>query len=525
MNCLNPTPDGDACGQCESCRAIQLGNSFNIVELDAASNNGVDHIRDISEQVNIPPQIGKYRIFIIDEVHMLSPQAFNAFLKTLEEPPKYVIFILATTEKQKVIPTILSRCQIYDFKRITVDDIVEHLSYVASQEGITADPKALGVIARKADGAMRDALSIFDQVAAACHGNLTYEAVTDNLNVLDYDYFFKLIDDFRRGDVPDALLLYAQIRDRGFDSLFFINSLAQHVRDLMVAADKRTVSLLETPADVAQKLTEQASQLPVHWYYAAMGLLNDCDYQYRNTTNKQLLVELTLIRLCQLLNPAPAPFDRPLQRKPLRDPAPQHSPAPAEANAGTQTPPPAPAKPARPATPSPAPYDSAAPAAARAQETLTDARQTGRPRRAARIATISLSHQTDDSETTAKKRDTPFSDEDLLNAWTEAAAHTDSTSMLRDVMRDFKPVRQQDADFLLTLQHPAQLGAFEKEFPEILLKLRDAVQNDFLSVRAIIDPKMEDAFKPLPPQEFLKKVIEQNPGIGRFLKEIDGELV
>jgi len=239
VNCLNPTAEGEACGECESCRAIEKGVSYNLMELDAASNNSVDNIREIIEQVAIPPQVGKYRIFIIDEVHMLSSQAFNAFLKTLEEPPSYAIFILATTEKHKVIPTILSRCQIYDFKRITIDDMVDHLEYVAGQEGITADRKALGVIARKADGAMRDALSIFDQVAASCNGRLTYEAVNESLNVLDYDYFFKLIDDFRRGDVADALLLYGQIREHGFDSLFFVNSLAQHVRDLMVAAESQ----------------------------------------------------------------------------------------------------------------------------------------------------------------------------------------------------------------------------------------------------------------------------------------------
>ena len=254
INCLSPDAEGEACGQCASCKAIEMGNSFNLVELDAASNNSVDDIRQVTEQVNIPPQVGRYRVFIIDEVHMLSTQAFNAFLKTLEEPPAYAVFILATTEKHKVIPTILSRCQIYDFKRITIDDMAEHLAYVASCEGIEADPKALGVIARKADGAMRDALSIFDQVAASTRGKMTYQAVTENLNVLDYDYFFRLVDGFAAGDVPEALLLYKEVRDKGFDSLFFVNSLAQHIRDLMVAADARTVSLLETPADVSERL-------------------------------------------------------------------------------------------------------------------------------------------------------------------------------------------------------------------------------------------------------------------------------
>ncbi|MDE5976298.1 MAG: DNA polymerase III subunit gamma/tau, partial [Muribaculaceae bacterium] len=226
INCLSPTPDGEACGVCESCRAIEQGNSFNLVELDAASNNSVDDIRSITEQVNVPPQNGKYRVFIIDEVHMLSNAAFNAFLKTLEEPPKNVVFILATTEKHKVIPTILSRCQIYDFKRITVNDMIEHLEYVAGEEGVTTDRDALGVIALKADGAMRDALSIFDQVAASTRGNVTYQATVDNLNVLDHDFYFRLVDAFRNGDVATSLLIYKEIRDKGFDSLFLVNGLA-----------------------------------------------------------------------------------------------------------------------------------------------------------------------------------------------------------------------------------------------------------------------------------------------------------
>lgn len=238
LNCLSLTPEGEACGECEACRAVDAGNSFNLLELDAASNNSVNDIRDIMDQVNVPPQNGRYRVFIIDEVHMLSPSAFNAFLKTLEEPPRHVVFILATTEKHKILPTILSRCQVYDFKRITVDDMVEHLQYVASQEGITAEAEALDVIAQKADGAMRDALSIFDQVAASCMGNITYSGTVANLNVLDYDYYFRLVDSFEAGDVAGALLTYNEIRDKGFDSLFFVGGLASHLRNLMVAATR-----------------------------------------------------------------------------------------------------------------------------------------------------------------------------------------------------------------------------------------------------------------------------------------------
>ena len=255
INCLNPAADGEACNECESCKAFNEGRSMNIMELDAASNNSVDGIRTLTDQVRIPPQLGKYRVFIIDEVHMLSVAAFNAFLKTLEEPPKYVIFILATTEKHKIIPTILSRCQIYDFNRITINDMVEQLSYVASQEGITADPAALNIIAQKADGAMRDALSIFDQVAASSRNNITYQSAIANLNVLDYEYYFRLVDAFLAGDVITSLLIYKEVRDHGFDSLFFINGLASHIRDLMVAADARTIPLLEVSSDVAIRYT------------------------------------------------------------------------------------------------------------------------------------------------------------------------------------------------------------------------------------------------------------------------------
>ena len=305
INCLSPTPEGEACNQCESCVALNEQRSYNIVELDAASNNSVDDIRALTEQVRIPPQIGKYRVFIIDEVHMLSTQAFNAFLKTLEEPPAHAIFILATTEKHKVIPTILSRCQIYDFSRITVQDIVEQLQYIASQEGITAEPTALNVIAQKADGAMRDALSIFDQVAASSMNNITYQSAIANLNVLDYEYYFRLVDAFLQGNVVDSLLIYKEVRDNGFDSLFFVNGLANHIRDLMVAADPRTLPLLEVSNEVGEKYVEQAKRVHPKWCYAAMEHCNSCDLNYRTSTNKQFLVELTLIRLCQLIGGAP----------------------------------------------------------------------------------------------------------------------------------------------------------------------------------------------------------------------------
>ncbi len=300
INCMSPTAEGEACNQCESCTAFNEQRSYNIHELDAASNNSVDDIRQLVEQVRIPPQIGKYKVYIIDEVHMLSASAFNAFLKTLEEPPRHAIFILATTEKHKILPTILSRCQIYDFNRISVEDTVAHLAYVASKEGITAEPEALNVIALKADGGMRDALSIFDQVVSFTGGHITYQSVIENLNVLDYEYYFKLTDHFLENKVGDALLLLNDVLNKGFDGSHFITGLSSHFRDLLVSKDPGTLPLLEVGASIRQRYQTQAQKCPLPFLYRAMKLCNDCDLNYRASKNKRLLVELTLIQVAQI---------------------------------------------------------------------------------------------------------------------------------------------------------------------------------------------------------------------------------
>ena len=349
INCLHPTADGEACNACESCVAFNEQRSYNIHELDAASNNSVDDIRQLVEQVRIPPQIGKYKVYIIDEVHMLSASAFNAFLKTLEEPPRHAIFILATTEKHKILPTILSRCQIYDFQRISVEDTVAHLAYVASKEGITAEPEALNVIALKADGGMRDALSIFDQVVSFTGGHITYQSVIENLNVLDYEYYFRLTDQLLEHRISDALLLFNEVLNKGFEGSHFINGLASHFRDLLVSKDPVTLPLLEVGAGIRQRYGEQAQKCPLPFLYRAMKLCNDCDLNYRASRNKRLLVELTLIQLGQL-NPegeevpggrSPQPVLQPLNT-PQQPAAPQQ---PASAPQPTQ-PKPAQARPA-----------------------------------------------------------------------------------------------------------------------------------------------------------------------------------
>lgn len=516
INCLSPTPDGEACGVCDSCKAIEQGNSYNLIELDAASNNSVDDIRSVTEQVNIPPQIGKYRVFIIDEVHMLTNQAFNAFLKTLEEPPAYAVFILATTEKHKVIPTILSRCQIYDFKRITLDDTIDHLEYVAKQEGINADRRALEVIARKADGAMRDALSIFDQVSASCRGNVSYEDTLENLNVLDYEYFFRLVDAFAKSDIPESLLIYKDVRDKGFDSLFFINGLASHVRDLMVAADPRTLPLLEMPADTADRFRKQASSLPLQWYYAALKILNDCDFNYRTATSKQLLVEVALIRLCQLLAPADPPFTGTYKNPSLQNPntsqAPAATPAPAQPVSHT------PAQGvASPATIPVTPHHVHTPTSASAPPA-----QPKPTRQSARPKTMRLSDAAEDAGNSLERLNEAVTTEGFVDAWNTFIIHHSDQHILTSAMRQAKMQQLSPTEFHILVEHPAQQQAIESS-PKLMEWLRKTLKNDYLSIKTEINPESA-ANKTLPPQEFLQKAIAENPALGEFLRNLDPEI-
>ena len=383
INCLHPTADGEACNACESCVAFNEQRSYNIHELDAASNNSVDDIRQLVEQVRIPPQIGKYKVYIIDEVHMLSASAFNAFLKTLEEPPRHAIFILATTEKHKILPTILSRCQIYDFQRIGVEDTVAHLAYVASKEGITAEPEALNVIALKADGGMRDALSIFDQVVSFTGGNITYQSVIENLNVLDYEYYFRLTDQLLEHRISDALLLFNEVLNKGFEGNHFITGLASHFRDLLVSKDPVTLPLLEVGAGIRQRYGEQAKKCPLPFLYRAMKLCNDCDLNYRASRNKRLLVELTLIQLGQL---NPEGEEVPGGRSP--QPVIQPITTPQQPAAQQPVAAPQPAQPAKPKAEQPKPAQ-ARPAAQPPQAAQTTA---------ARVASVLSAHKAEEKK-------------------------------------------------------------------------------------------------------------------------------
>ena len=341
INCLHPTENLEACNECESCRAFNNNASFNIYELDAASNNSVEDIRSLVDQVRIPPQIGQYKVYIIDEVHMLSAAAFNAFLKTLEEPPAYAKFILATTEKHKIIPTILSRCQIFDFKRITVDDIAKHLAFVAQSEGVTAEPEALNIIAQKADGALRDALSIFDQMVSFSGKNITYKDVIDNLNVLDYDYYFQIVDHILKGNTSDILLILNDIISKGFEPQHFVSGMGNHLRSLMVCKDPVTVQLLEVSEQLRQRYLTQAQTCPMPFLIRALEINNKCDIDYRAANNKRLHLEIALLKMCALCSQAlnmPSAQAQPTQMPQNRPQQPNPTSAAAVATGANPTP-------------------------------------------------------------------------------------------------------------------------------------------------------------------------------------------
>ena len=490
INCENPGPDGEACNQCSSCAAFNEGRSLNIVELDAASHNGVDDIRALVEQVQLPPTQGRYRVFIIDEVHMLSSAAFNAFLKTLEEPPSYVIFILATTEKHKIIPTILSRCQIYDFNRITVRDMVSHMDYVAKQEGITADAAALAVIAAKADGAMRDALSIFDQVAASSRGNITYQSAIDNLNVLDHAYYKRLIDAFVANDVPEALLIYKQIRDKGFDSQFFVNGLALYIRDLMLAANPLTLPMLEVPDEMRAEMAATAAKCTPQFLYKAMDLCNSTDLNYRQASNKQFLVELMLIKLCQPLSPSQndsgvgegqlkpiAAFTRPAAPTPAsaNPPTPTHHQEPAAQGA-------APSPVARPAT-----YTSAATSnTAVAEPPATNLRPKLRTPGLSLHKSPRAETQTATAAAAATVRNTPFTDASVERLWRSYMQSHGTEHLLINIMRNCSPVRTAENLFRVDVENEVQLGLLNDRLTDINVYMRDNLANDNISLEAAI---------------------------------------
>ncbi|MCM1520960.1 MAG: DNA polymerase III subunit gamma/tau [Lachnoclostridium sp.] len=483
INCSSPTADGEACNQCESCRAFNEGNSMNIIELDAASNNGVDDIRLLVDQVQVPPSTGRYRVFIVDEVHMLSTQAFNAFLKTLEEPPSYVIFILATTEKHKIIPTILSRCQIYDFNRISVRDIIEHLSGVAQKEGFTFEPAALNVIARKADGAMRDALSIFDQVAASSRGNITYAATIENLNVLDAKYFDRLLDCFLDGKVTDSWLIYKEIRDRGFDSHFFITGLADYLRDLMVARDPSTIVLLETDDDARNAMAATSQRCTPEFLLAAMKLCNEADLNYRVASNKQFLIELTLAKLCQLCSPSPVNDGKGEGR--LKKIA---------VSAGASQPQPQPQPQAQPQQPPQVTAQQTAPRPLTMPPVSTPKRpvmqQQGKAPASfhisatARAATAAQAAPAAAAATRqpASLREEAYTEETLNRAWHDFMDARPAEHILVNTMRASFPQKVSGDSFKMLVENEMQASLMASTMPQLLKEIRDKLSNDHFTL-------------------------------------------
>lgn len=428
INCLHPTENMEACNECESCRSFNNNASFNIYELDAASNNSVDDIRNLVEQVRIPPQIGQYKVYIIDEVHMLSKDAFNAFLKTLEEPPAYAKFILATTEKHKIIPTILSRCQIFDFKRITIEDIEKHLAYVAASEGVNAEPEALNIIAQKADGALRDALSIFDQMVSFSGKDITYKAVIENLNVLDYDYYFKIVDDLLQGNTSDILLLVNDIINKGFEPQHFVTGMGNHLRNLLVSKDAATVQLLEVSEQVRQRYIQQAQRCPLPFLIKALDINNQCGIDYRAANNKRLHLEVNLMKMMATPNPQVGGANPPQATTPQHVAPPVAQPITqpvaqpvAQPTATSTAPATVPATP--PVPPTPSTQATQTESAPQSNPIATEQPTTTRQRPRGGGSTISI---TNSMEQAAKKDeeeeptwDTPYTQEQLEASWNE----------------------------------------------------------------------------------------------------------
>ena len=530
INCLHPTSDGEACNECESCRAFNEQRSYNIHELDAASNNSVDDIRTLIDQVRIPPPIGKYKVFIIDEVHMLTTAAFNAFLKTLEEPPHHALFILATTEKHKVLPTILSRCQIYDFNRISIADIVEHLTYVASCEGVETEPEALNVIAQKADGGMRDALSIFDQVVSFTNGHITYQAVIDNLNVLDYEYYFRLTEAILGGNVRAALLILNEILSKGFDGQNFITGLASHFRDLLVCRDEATLVLFEVGASIRERYKAMAKQCADQLLFRAIELANSCDLNYKVSRNKRLLLELTLIQLCQLTQVEES------KKKALIEPlaptasAPATAPLPSAVSAQPTTPRPVtttvpptvqPPSQAVPPTTSSRPVVTPTPTAAPSEKRIS--RPMGLSLREMREGPSKPAMQSAPTATVRENLDTPFTEESLRTAWTQFAQSIEKEVHLKHTMLNCEPKLLDPHLFEVVVHNPAQQDELLQKTLSILSFIRKQLRNSHVQLRVRIEEGNKKQIAVTSAEKFAL-LLKINPALGKLKEEFDLKL-
>lgn len=544
INCQNLSPTLEPCNECEFCRAFNKSASFNINELDAASNNSVDDIRSLVDQVRIPPQMGKYKVYIIDEVHMLSQAAFNAFLKTLEEPPAYAKFILATTEKHKIIPTILSRCQIFDFKRITVDDIAKHLAWVAKNENVAAEPEALHIIAQKADGALRDALSMFDQMVSLGNHTITYQLVIDNLNVLDYDYYFRIADYMLAGDIQNALLLFNEIIDKGFEGQHFITGLGDHFRNLMMCRDASTIKLVEASDSIRNRYLIQTKLCPLPFIINALDINNKCDINYRTSNNKRLLVEVTLIQLCQLSGAKAETqpvVPQPVQSAPLSKPA--------ETASSTL---PVVDKPVSPHHVSPPPPSRVEepPASVKAddQKTISDipastseqlkaqemkdipALANGKPAPARTVmpVTLSIKSAISQAQTDATKHDPgrnrnmKFSNSQLLEAWQSfASGIREESTLLYSALTGHNPSITETGSIVVELENKVLEAEFNRNKTELLGHLKNTLNNDFITIEVTVSEQVIEAKKPYTDKEKFDQMAEKNPLLKSLKDQLD----
>lgn len=518
INCLQIKENTEACDECVSCKGFNESHSFNIHELDAASNNGVDKIRELVDQVRFAPQVGKYNIYIIDEVHMLSQAAFNAFLKTLEEPPAHAIFILATTERHKIIPTILSRCQIFDFKRIQIEDIAQHLAKVAEKENIKAEQDALHIIAQKADGALRDALSIFDQIVSFCGQEVSYEAVIQNLNVLDYDYFFKVTDALLKNDIPTSMNLFNEVLNNGFDGHNFINGLAEHFRNLLVCQDASTIKLLEVGQNIKEKYQQQSAASPSSFLLQALQLCNKADLQYRNSKNQRLLVEICLMQLCGIHGIETTAAEKKtfvVKSSKNKDSQTSDKQLVASAPAKTQI------TSSQKAAPTPTP-----------KPTLSNSSLLkGRSGRKKTLSINLNSLKAEEEQVALKKeearQDTPFKQEDLTKSWEAYAATVlqEGRHNLYSILTDKKGILQAENHIVVTLDNKVQEEVFTEDKFNLLSHLKKELQNNIMQMDIVVKQITAVEMKAYTPEDKFKKMAEKNPQLlkmrERFSLELD----
>lgn len=486
INCQNLSADIEPCNECESCKAFNENRSYNIHELDAASNNSVEDIRTLIDQVRIPPQIGEKSVYIIDEVHMLSSQAFNAFLKTLEEPPKHAIFILATTEKHKILPTILSRCQIFDFNRITVEDITDHLAYVAKKEGIEAEHDALNIIAQKADGAMRDALSYFDQIVSFSGNNITYKSVIENLNVLDYDYYFRLTDAFQKNDYSTTLLIFNEILTKGFDGHNFIVGLAGHFRDLLVSKDPQTIELLEVGKSIKEKYLEQSKNASLQFLLQALNIASTCDLNYKNSQDKRLHVELALFNMCQITN-KPVVSTNQIQKSTKTEEEKPEYQKKTEVKNSTST-------------------------------ISIKSALSGKPTPKKQVENIEPKEKIQEKE----KISNTFTAEELIDAWNKIALNIKQTKpRLHSILKMSKPVLDTDFKIKFNVGNDLQRDALIKEEKMLLSSLKEYLKNDEIKINIEITKQTQNKKHLFTDTDKFKYLNEKNPNLSKMKSKLN----